>query len=119
MAQPPDNSNRPEAGADTAFGKPGTGTTPRDAQSGGHRSAAGGTYGDYVPDRGQPRHNDDRDTAPANTANGQDWTRADPPISPDGTNDPAAAEQERISEVAQNKPFDTPHVHHSTTSRKV
>jgi hypothetical protein len=132
----------PEAGADTnAEGK-----NPRRADSGGHRTAAGSDYGDYVPDRGQPRHNDDRDAQDDDGppmgdyyAGGGDLEHvagtpvkpAQPPASPgdQGTranekNDKrrreehqAADDEERIAEANRNKSFDTTHVHTGTTPR--
>jgi hypothetical protein len=85
-----------------------------------------------VPDRGQPRRNDDRDAEPgtgghdtaggdlghagkepstghAGAAGGQ--TR---PVTPE-----AADQAEAAAESNRNKDFDTPHVHSGTTSRRV
>jgi hypothetical protein len=143
MADPQDK-NRPEAGADTRFGKPGEGAKARDADSGGDRSAAGSTYGDYVPNRGQPRQNDDRDhaqdqpmgdyytgggnldrlaeePATAGPQAGADPAGASPTAHPDATDEErrAAAEEERVAEANRNRTFDTTHVHSGTTSRRV
>jgi hypothetical protein len=101
--------DRPEAGADTAQGRKGEGSTERKGDSGGHRTSAGGTYGDYVPDRGQPRRNDDLDQQPT-----------DQPAARDPQIDKEAADrEERIAEANRNKGFDTPHVHSGATTRKV
>jgi hypothetical protein len=102
--------------------------------SGGERSKAGSDYGDWVPDRGQPRRNDDRDADPA--TGGDLMNVARQPGSPQAESDKQHAgtkrtgvpgEQERIeaeeaetrAESNRNKDFDTTHVHSSTTSRKV
>ncbi|HEY0856513.1 MAG TPA: hypothetical protein VGE16_05625 [Albitalea sp.] len=120
---------RPEAGADTDP----EGKNPRAAESGGHRSASGGTYGDFVPDRGQPRRNDDRDADEPKmgdyySGGGNIDRLAEQPVSPgapqaadtDAEKDEAAeSEEERIAEANRNKSFDTTHVHSSTTTRKV
>lgn len=123
---------RPEAGADTDP----EGKNPRAAESGGHRSAAGGTYGDYVPDRGQPRRNDDRDAGEPKmgdyyTGGGNIDRLAEQPVSPsapqsadgaarDAGKDAAVeSEEERIVEDNRNKSFDTTHVHSGATTRKV
>ena len=70
------------------------------ADPGGHRTGAGSDYGDWVPDRGQPRRNDDR------------------AAEPQGSGD-AADKAEAAAESNRNKDFDTPHVHSATTSRRV
>lgn len=123
---------RPETGADTDP----QGKNPRAAESGGHRSAAGGTYGDFVPDRGQPRRNDDRDADQPKmgdyySGGGNIDRLAEQPVSPsapqsagstgpDADKDEAAeSEEERIAEANRNKSFDTTHVHSGTTTRKV
>jgi hypothetical protein len=130
------NTSRPEAGADTDQGRKGQAPDGHPAQTGGSRSRAGSDYGDFVPDRGQPRRNDDRDAdAPAMgdyyTGGGNIDRLADEPASSRHAH--AAAEsgvrspldstpeqkEETASEVRENKPFDTTHVHSSTTSRKV
>jgi hypothetical protein len=131
--------DRPEAGADTDQGRQGEGSTERKGDSGGHRSNAGGTYGDYVPDRGQPRHNDDLDQQPKMgdyyTGGGNiDRLAQEPgstshPHAPDVVPDEAgrdpqsdkeaADREERIAEANRNKGFDTTHVHSGTTTRKV
>jgi hypothetical protein len=125
MPTTPQDKDRPEAGADTEQGRRGEGATARDARSGGTRSTAGGTYGDFVPDK--PRGNDDRE-------------REDPPMGdyytgggnidrlgeepagrpqPPEASDAAQDEAEKVAEDNRNKPFDTTHTHSSTTSRKV
>ena len=98
MPTPPQDKDRPEAGADTETGRRGEGTTQRDAESGGTRTPAGGTYGDFVPDK--PRGGDDRERQDSNSDAEQD-------------------EAEKVAEDNRNKPFDTTHTHSSTTSRKV
>ena len=85
----PTEKDRPEAGRDTELGKRGEGANATDADSGGSRSKAGGTYGNWVPDRGQPEQR------------------------------PEQSDEERVAEANRNKGFDTTHVHTSTTSRKV
>lgn len=122
----------PAAGADTDP----EGKNPRPAQSGGHRSAAGGTYGDFVPDRGQPRRNDDRDAPDPKmgdyyTGGGNIDRLAEQPVSPSAPQAGEAAspdaedreavesEEERVYEDNLNKSFDTTHVHRGTTTRKV
>lgn len=140
MTTPHPDKDRPEAGADTQWGREGKGAKERDGDSGGHRSAAGSTYGDFVPDRGQPRKNDDRDTDVAMgdyyTGGGNIDRMADEPAgrkpaqsnagsTPDADTDrdaPTAGngnDAERVAEVNRNKSFDTVHVHTGTTSRKV
>ena len=107
-------------------------------ESGGHRSKAGSDYGDWVPERGQPRAGDDRDADPAMgdyyTGGGDLMNVGRQPGSPQPASDKdhsgttltgVPGEQERIEEAEakaesnRNKDFDTPHVHSSTTSRKV
>lgn len=140
MTTPRPDKDRPEAGADTQWGRQGQGAKERDGDSGGHRSPAGSTYGDFVPDRGQARKNDDRDTDAAMgdyyTGAGNIDRLADEPAgrkpahsntdsNPDADTDrdtPAADSEdaaERVAEANRNKSFDTPHVHTGTTSRKV
>jgi len=121
MSTPRDNAPRPEAGKDTEFGREGEGAHARDADSGGHRTKAGGTYGDFVPDKGQPHKNDDRDANPVNPVMGDYYTGAG---NIDRTaDDPAARkpssgdEEERIAEDNRNRSFDTTHIHKSTTKR--
>jgi hypothetical protein len=111
---------------------------PARGDPGGHRSSAGSDYGDWVPDSGQPRRNDDRgaeplggDVSPPGTARDADAPIAQPdrrhddrgrgsaagaPDLPDATSGDAA---EAAAESNRNKDFDTPHVHSSTTSRRV
>lgn len=103
----PSDRDRPEAGADTRQGRTGEGSNERKGDSGGHRTPAGSTYGDYVPDRGQPRRNMDMDHDPvvADFDTGGDKAEAD--------------KEETVAEANRNKSFDTPHVHSSTTTRKV
>jgi hypothetical protein len=96
---------RPEAGADTRQGRQGEGHNERKGESGGHRSTAGSTYGDYVPDRGQPRRNMNLDQ--------------DPNMADYETGEETADKEEAIAEANRNKSFDTTHVHSSTTVRKV
>ena len=129
----PRDKDRPEAGKDTETGRQGEGAKARDGDSGGHRTSTGGTYGDFVPDRGQPRQNDDRDSDPAMgdyyTGGGNIDRLADEPAArkPSASEDekPQADERqieddaERVAEDNRNKSFDTAHVHTSTTSRKV
>ena len=55
----PDDKDRPEAGADTAQGRRGEGSTARDGASGATRTPAGSNYGDAVP----PKHPDAADDA--------------------------------------------------------
>lgn len=126
MSTPAQDKDRPEAGADTENGRRGEGATARDAKSGGKRTAAGGTYGDFVPDK--PRGNDDRerdDTPPMGdyyTGGGNIDRLGEEPAGqaqrPEAS-DAAKDEAEKIAEDNRNKPFDTTHVHSSTTSRKV
>lgn len=132
------NPGRPEAGNDTRYGKPGKGQHEHDAQSGGTRTSAGGTYGDFVPTAGQPRANDDRDAEPTMgdyyTGGGNIDRIAEEPGAADRA--PRAADQEQderreprdrteaereetSAEANRNKGFDTTHVHSATTSRKV
>ena len=134
MTKPRQDTDRPEAGKDTESGRQGEGAHARDGDSGGHRSPAGGTYGDYVPDRGQPRKNDDRDSDPAMgdyyTGGGNIDRLADEPAGrhPSQADTDARAQAdagkagddaERVAEDNENKSFDTAHVHTSTSSRKV
>ncbi len=122
----------PEAGADTDP----RGRNPRPAASGGHRSPAGSDYGDYVPDRGQPRENDDRDAEPPMgdyyTGGGDiDQMAERPPADErgergtasrsrrDATDSSQAQREETAHEANANKEFDTPHTHSSTTPRNV
>lgn len=117
----PKDQDRPEAGADTRNGKRGEGATTRDAQSGGTRTSAGGTYGDHVPNAGQPRRNDDRD-ADRSVPGGDPYTgggNLDRLGEKPQSSDDAADEAEKIAEDNRNKDFDTTHTHSSTTSRKV
>ncbi len=100
----PNDKDRPEAGRDTESGKRGEGANATDADSGGSRSKAGGTYGDWVPDRGQPMKNNDRDAGTPPTGANQGEEQSD---------------EERVAEANRNKGFDTTHVHTSATSRKV
>jgi hypothetical protein len=104
MADTPERP-RPEAGADTRQGREGEGSSERKGESGGHRSPAGSTYGDYVPDRGQPRRSMDIDQEP----NLRDYE----------TGEDEADKEETIAEANRNKSFDTTHVHSSATVRKV
>jgi|GEM_PF-2954399 len=131
----PKDKDRPEAGRDTEQGKRGEGANARDGDSGGSRTKAGGTYGDWVPDRGQPMKNNDRDagTPPMGdyyTGGGNIDRLAKEPGSSAARNDEAAkpqaqeqreeqSDEERVSEANRNKGFDTTHVHTSATSRKV
>jgi hypothetical protein len=120
----PRDKVRPEAGKDTQSGRQGEGAHARDGDSGGHRSPAGSTYGDFVPDKGQPRKNDDRDANQANPAAGEYYTGggnidrlANEPAARKPTAD--AGDEERIAEDNRNKSFDTTHVHKGTTTRKI
>jgi hypothetical protein len=136
----PTDRDRPEAGADTTQGRQGQGSKERQAESGGHRSTAGGTYGDYVPDRGQPRRTMDIDHDPVvmdDFVMGDSYTGGgnieqpgkqprDAPKAAEAAEQGsgeegkrAAEREETIAEVNRNKGFDTPHVHSGTTSRKV
>jgi hypothetical protein len=143
MTTPRPDKDRPEAGADTTSGRQGQGANERDGDSGGHRSAAGGTYGDFVPDRGQARKNDDRDTdaamgdyytgggnidrladEPAGRRASHSNAGASPDAGPQGDAPAAGGEDddgdaERVAEANRNKSFDTAHVHTGTTTRKV
>jgi len=110
MSTPTDRL-RPEAGADTRQGRHGEGSKEHRGDSGGHRTPAGSTYGDYVPDRGQPHRNDDIDQDPVIQEN---FDIARPPEDPQ-----AAQEEERVAEANRNKGFDTPHIHSSATTRKL
>jgi hypothetical protein len=107
------------------------------ADPGGHRSPAGSDYGDWVPDRGQVRRNDDleRDPGASNYETG-DRDPMNLPFEP-GSPRPRADEgqagdirtgvlgepeeepESAATESNRNKSFDTPHVHSSTTTRKV
>jgi len=109
----------------------------RRAQPGGHRTAGGSDYGDWVPDKGQPQRNDDRDTDPVMQdyeATGGDLGKV--PVEPGSPHPEADREREgttrtgsfgeqvpdpdeAAAESRRNKDFDTTHVHSSTTSRKV
>src|SRR5438105_5760809 len=106
----------------------------RRGESGGHRSKAGSDYGDWVPDRGQPQRNDDIDSDPimGDFATGhEDMTHlpkrpgSPRPRSDEGqsgdlrTGVPGEPEKPSADESNRNKDFDTPHVHSSTTPRKV
>jgi hypothetical protein len=141
----PQDKDRPEAGRDTESGKRGEGANARDAESGGSRTKSGGTYGDWVPDRGQPMENNDRDAgAPPMgdyyTGGGNIDRLAKEPGSAAARNDEASGpkagddssgnkqndalsdeqgDEERVAEANRNKSFDTTHVHTATTSRKV
>lgn len=97
----PRDKDLPEAARDTEFGKRGEGAHARDGDSGGTRTKAGSTYGDFVPDRVRPHESTDPAADPK--AEGQD----------------EQGEEERVAEANRNKGFDTTHVHTSTTSRKV
>lgn len=122
MTQAPKDKDRPEAGADTEHGRRGEGATARDAASGGTRTAAGGTYGDHVPDK--PRDNDDREReAPAMgdyyTGGGNIDRLGEEPAGHGKRPEAAQDEAEKVAEDNRNKDFDTTHTHSSTTSRKV
>jgi len=129
---PVDGSERRPSGAESKGDAHGA--------SGGERSKAGSDYGDWVPDRPDTRRNDDRgadDSAMGRyyTGSGDLMNVGRQPGSPQAESDPKQAgtkrtgvpgEQERIDAEAEaiaesnrNKDFDTPHVHSSTTSRKV
>ena len=132
-----DHPDKPAAGSEERrSGAPAKDERPADP--GGHRSKAGTTYGDYVPDRGQPRRNDDRDQDPAmgdyDTGGGDLEHRGGQPVSPHPqaadaeqggtTRTGSSGEQvpdpdEAAHESRVNKTFDTTHVHSGTTSRKV
>lgn len=115
------DKDRPEAGADTESGRKGEGAHERDADSGGHRTASGGTYGDFVPDRAGPRKNDKRESDPQMgdyyTGGGNIDRIAEEPAAPKAPK--ADDDAERSAEDNRNKSFDTSHVHTSTTSRKI
>ena len=131
----PTDRDRPEAGADTTQGREGPGSKEPKAESGGHRSTAGGTYGDYVPDRGQPRRTMDIDHDPVvmgdyYTGGGNiEQLGEQPRDAPKAAEEAeqvsaeearqAAEREETIAESNRNKGFDTTHVHSGTTSRKV
>src|SRR4051794_39707291 len=143
----PNDKDRPEAGRYTESGKRGEGANARDADSGGSRTKAGGTYGDWVPDRGQPMKNNDRDAdAPPMgdyyTGGGNIDRLAQEPGSSARSDETAGqqaasgesggkarddssapgdeqSDEERVAEANRNKSFDTTHVHTATTSRKV
>ncbi|HEX6364115.1 MAG TPA: hypothetical protein VFZ93_14255, partial [Albitalea sp.] len=99
---------------------------PARGQSGGHRSGAGTDYGDWVPDRGQPRRNDDRGAEPPMSDEAREAPLGRDAGSPDAPpdrkhDDPGrstAADTPDATEAAaesnRNKDFDTPHVHSST-----
>lgn len=125
-----DGSERRPSGAESKDGTHG--------EPGGHRSKAGSDYGDWVPDRGQPTRNDDRDATPGMggyvSGGGDLMNVGRQPGSAQPTEDAQHAgttrtgvlgEQERLDEAEakaesnRNKDFDTTHVHSSTTSRKV
>jgi hypothetical protein len=106
------------------------------ADPGGHRSRGGSNHGDWVPDRGQPRRNDDRDAdpqggpsagdelGPANPAAATARDRAGgsgatAPATPGPAATDPAAQAEAAAESNRNKDFDTPHVHSGTTTRRV
>jgi hypothetical protein len=112
-------------------------TGPR-AKDGGRRTAAGSTYGDFVPTGGQPHRNEDRDMIEpgrGDRSGGSDlqYVPREPGSEPKAGN----AEQEGVLETGSageaavrdqreaahesnvNKSQDTTHVHSSTTSRKV
>ncbi|HJV61912.1 MAG TPA: hypothetical protein VJ743_13265 [Albitalea sp.] len=139
---PPDSSrdrerDRPEAGADTDQGRRGTAPDAHPADSGGTRTRAGSDYGDFVPDRGQPRRNDDRDAGdPAmgdyysgggriDQLGEQRASSSNPPRAAEGEptrspQDKTLPEKEETAvESNRNKGFDTTHVHSGTTTRKV
>jgi hypothetical protein len=115
---------------------------------GGNRSASGSDYGDWVPDRGQPRRNDDRERDPG--ASNYETSGSDPmnlpyePGSPRPRSDegqagdlrtgvpgepeapakgtkpqPPDPDESTATESNRNKSFDTPHVHSSGSTRKV
>lgn len=128
----PSDKDRPEAARDTESGKRGEGAHARDGDSGGKRTKAGGTYGDWVPDRGpQPLMGDyysgggniDRLAEEPGSAARQQ------PVAPAaretrksedaGTKPSAGDDEERVAEANRNKSFDTTHVHTSGSSRKV
>jgi hypothetical protein len=112
---------------------------PARADSGGHRTGAGTDYGDWVPDSGQPRRNDDRGAEPLGGDLSVPGTARDagsPLAQPDRKHDDlgrstaadaadrpdakeAADAAEAAAESNRNKDFDTPHVHSSTTPRRV
>jgi hypothetical protein len=127
---------RPEAGADTEQGRQGEPPDGHRAESGGTRTKAGGTYGDYVPNRGQPRKNDDRDAetpamgAPSTGAGPSDRLAQEPaaPLHPQPAPDvPGRSPEDKTrsertetaTEARENKSFDTTHVHTGTTPRRV
>lgn len=106
------------------------------AASGGTRTKSGTTYGDYVPDSGQPQRNDDRDAGPAMgdyyTGGGKLDDLASQPRSKPAADQAAGTQPSEDDEkksvhpvdpkgtdVERNQSFDTPHTHASTTSRKV
>ncbi|RQP22838.1 hypothetical protein [Piscinibacter terrae] len=116
----PSDKDRPEAGRDTESGKRGEGAHARDGDSGGKRSKAGSSHGDWVPDRGpQPLMGDyytgggniDRIAEEPGTAR----SKEQPAASDSGSGD----DPERVAEANRNKGFDTTHVHTSGSSRKV
>jgi hypothetical protein len=131
----PRDKERPEAARDTESGKRGEGANARDGDSGGRRTKAGGTYGDWVPDRGQEPLMGDYYTGGGNIdrlAEEPGSAARDQPDSPSaretreprepevsGTKPSADDDQERVAEANRNKSFDTTHVHTSGSSRKV
>lgn len=134
MTNSKQESDRPEAGADTQQGRPGKAPDGHVADSGGTRTRAGSDYGDFVPERS--RRNDDRDAGtPAMgdyyTGGGNIDRLADEPGAPrhpqaapeqpgrTPRDDTAAQKEETAAEANRNKSFDTTHVHTSATSRKV
>lgn len=111
-------------------------------KSGGHRSPAGSDYGDFVPDSGQPRRNDDLDADPIvgdyaigssdpmnipkqpgsprpRSDQGQSGTvRTGVLGEPEERVDPKPrADESAATESNRNKGFDTPHLHSGTTTR--
>ena len=112
----------PEAGADTVSGRPGRGARERDGDSGGTRTGAGGTYGDFVPERVKPQAKEEASKEPESPIGEYDTGGGNIDRAPAETaaRQPSEDEdKERIKEDRANKDFDTPHVHSSTTSRKV
>ncbi|HUG24782.1 hypothetical protein [Piscinibacter sp.] len=122
----PYQQNRNPDPAKPANDKPAT-------DSGGHRTPAGSNYGDHVPDRGQPRRNDDRDHASEPTmgdyyTGGGNIDKVGEQPAPqhphaggtgslDTTAEPCPGDDK--TDVKRNKSFDTPHTHSSTTPRNV
>lgn len=117
----PRDKPRPEAGKDTQSGREGEGAHARDGESGGHRTPAGGTYGDFVPDKGQPQQENDRDANSVKPDSGDFYTgggNIDRTADAPATRKPSAGdEEERIAEDNRNRSFDTTHIHKGTTRR--